>query len=134
MRHLKDLHVLVLGLGASGLAMARWCARHGAVLTVADTREAPPQLAALRAELPGVVFVGGPLSAALVEGTPVRAVYRSPGLSPASVAPVVDAARAMGLPVGGELDLFARALSDLRIVEEAPAIEAAVAPEPAASP
>ena len=132
MRHLKDLHVLVLGLGASGLAMARWCARHGAVLTVADTREAPPQLAALRAELPGVVFVGGPLSAALVEGTPVRAVYRSPGLSPASVAPVVDAARAMGLPVGGELDLFARALSDLRIVEEAPAIEAAVAPEPPA--
>ncbi|MDM0031404.1 UDP-N-acetylmuramoyl-L-alanine--D-glutamate ligase [Variovorax sp. J22P271] len=131
MRHLKDLHVLVLGLGASGLAMARWCARHGAVLTVADTREAPPQLAALRAELPGVVFVGGPLSAALVEGTPVRAVYRSPGLSPASVAPVVDAARAMGLPVGGELDLFARALADLRIVEEVPAIEAVVAPEPA---
>ena len=66
MRHLKDLHVLVLGLGASGLAMARWCARHGAVLTVADTREAPPQLATLRAELPGAVFVGGPLSAALV--------------------------------------------------------------------
>jgi UDP-N-acetylmuramoylalanine--D-glutamate ligase len=132
MRHLKDLHVLVLGLGASGLAMARWCARHGAVLTVADTREAPPQLAALRAELPGVAFVGGPLSAALVEGTPVRAVYRSPGLAPASVAPVVDAARAMGLPVGGELDLFARALSDLRIVEEAPAVEAEVAPEPAA--
>ena len=132
MRHLKDLHVLVLGLGASGLAMARWCARHGAVLTVADTREAPPQLAALRAELPGVAFVGGPLSAALVEGTPVRAVYRSPGLAPASVAPVVDAARAMGLPVGGELDLFARALSDLRIVEAAPAVEAEVAPEPAA--
>ncbi|MDM0068891.1 UDP-N-acetylmuramoyl-L-alanine--D-glutamate ligase [Variovorax sp. J31P207] len=132
MRHLKDLHVLVLGLGASGLAMARWCARHGAVLTVADTREAPPQLAALRAELPGAVFVGGPLTAALVEGTPVRAVYRSPGLSPASVAPVVDAARAMGLPVGGELDLFARALADLRIVEEAQAVEAVVAPEPAA--
>jgi len=132
MRHLKDLHVLVLGLGASGLAMARWCARHGAVLTVADTREAPPQLAALRAELPGAVFVGGPLTAALVEGTPVRAVYRSPGLSPASVAPVIDAARAMGLPVGGELDLFARALADLRIVEEAQAVEAVVAPEPAA--
>ncbi|HET7835087.1 MAG TPA: UDP-N-acetylmuramoyl-L-alanine--D-glutamate ligase [Variovorax sp.] len=132
MRHLKDLHVLVLGLGASGLAMARWCARHGAVLTVADTREAPPQLAALRAELPGAVFVGGPLTAALVEGTPVRAVYRSPGLLPASVAPVIDAARAMGLPVGGELDLFARALADLRIAEEAQAVEAVVAPEPAA--
>ena len=119
MRHLQDQHVLILGLGASGLAMARWCARHGAKLTVADTREAPPQLEALRAELPDAVFVGGPFSAALVEGTAVRAVYRSPGLSPASVAGVVDAAKAVGLPVGGELDLFARALADLRVVERA---------------
>lgn len=119
MRHLQDQHVLILGLGASGLAMARWCARHGAKLTVADTREAPPQLEALRAELPDAVFVGGPFSAALVEGTAVRAVYRSPGLSPASVAGLVDAAKAVGLPVGGELDLFARALADLRVVERA---------------
>ena len=35
MKHLQDLHVLVLGLGASGLAMARWCARHGALGTIA---------------------------------------------------------------------------------------------------
>ncbi|MFL9667006.1 UDP-N-acetylmuramoyl-L-alanine--D-glutamate ligase [Variovorax sp. AB1(2024)] len=117
MRHLKDLHVLILGLGASGLAMARWCARHGAVVTVADTREAPASLATLKAEWPEVAFVGGPFTAALVEGTPIRAVYRSPGLSPATIAPVADAARAMGLPVGGELDLFARALLDLRTVE-----------------
>ena len=130
MRHLQDQHVLILGLGASGLAMARWCARHGAKVTVADTREAPPQLEALRAELPDAVFVGGPFSAALVEGTPVRAVYRSPGLSPASVAVVVDAAKAVGLPVGGELDLFARALADLRVVERAE--EAAPPSEPEA--
>jgi UDP-N-acetylmuramoylalanine--D-glutamate ligase len=117
MRHLQDQHVLILGLGASGLAMARWCARHGAKLTVADTREAPPQLQALRTELPDAVFVGGPFSAALVEGTAVRAVYRSPGLSPASVAAVVDAAKGVGLPVGGELDLFAHALADLRVAE-----------------
>ena len=32
------------GLGASGLAMARWCALAGAHVTVADTRDAPPQL------------------------------------------------------------------------------------------
>ena len=130
MRHLKDLPVLILGLGASGLAMARWCARHGAVVTVADTREAPALLATLREELPGVTFVGGPFSAALVEGTPIRAVYRSPGLSPATIAPVADAARAVGLPVGGELDLFARALLDLRTVE-VPVVEAEAEPEAA---
>ena len=110
---LQGLHVLVLGLGTSGLAMARWCARCGAQVTVADTREAPPQLAQLRSELPDVRFVAGALTAALVDGQPVRVVYRSPGLSPETVAPVVDAARAIGLPVSGELDLFSLALQSL---------------------
>ena len=113
MKHLQDLHVLILGLGASGLAMARWCVAHGAHVTVADTREAPPQLVVLQAELPAVRFVAGPFDAALVDGQPVRAVYRSPGLSPAQLAPVLGAARAIGLVVGGELDLFAQALKDL---------------------
>ena len=114
MQQLRDLHVLILGLGASGLAMARWCAHHGAVVTVADTREAPPQLATLQAEWPQVTFVGGPFSAALVEGTPVRAVFRSPGLAPEVVAPVIDAARAAGLWQGGELSLFAAGLQALK--------------------
>ncbi len=110
---LQGQHVLILGLGASGLAMARWCARAGADVTVADTREAPPQLAALQAEWPSVRFVAGPFSADLVQGTSVRAVFRSPGLAPSVVAPVVEAAQAMGLWQGGELTLFAAALSDL---------------------
>jgi UDP-N-acetylmuramoylalanine--D-glutamate ligase len=138
MRHLQDQTVLILGLGASGLAMARWCVRHGASVTVADTREAPAQLATLREELPGVAFVSGAFTPALVQGTAVRAVYRSPGLAPDVIAPVVDAAREIGLPVGGELDLFSRALADLRdvpvaqLVEEAPETEAPLAsPEPA---
>ena len=117
MKHLHDLPVLVLGLGASGLAMARWCARHGARVTVADTRSQPPQLQALQREVPGAVFVGGAFDAALVQGSEIRAVYCSPGLSPETMAPVLDAARAVGLVVGGELDLFARALQDLGAVE-----------------
>lgn len=111
---LQGQHILILGLGASGLAMARWCAHQGAEVTVADTREQPPQLAALQAEWPGVRFVAGPFTAALVEGTAVRAVFRSPGLAPEVVAPVVDAARAMGLWQGGELSLFAQALQTLK--------------------
>ncbi len=113
MQQLSGLHVLILGLGASGVAMVRWCARHGAVVTVADTREAPPQLPALQAEWPQVRFVGGPFSAALIDGTPIRAVFRSPGLSPAVVAPVVEAAHAAGLWQGGELSLFVAGLQDL---------------------
>ena len=113
MNLLQDRHVLVLGLGLSGLAMARWCAAQGAQLTVADTREAPPQLATLRAELPEARFVAGALDATLLDDASLRAVYRSPGLAPAAIAGVVDAARARGLPVRGELDLFSQALADL---------------------
>ena len=43
---------LVLGLGESGLAMARWLARQGEALRVADSREAPPGIDTLRAEVP----------------------------------------------------------------------------------
>lgn len=111
---LQGQHVLILGLGASGLAMARWCAHAGANVTVADTREAPPQLAALQTEWPAVRFISGPFAASLVEGSSVRAVFRSPGLAPDVVAPVVDAAQAMGLWQGGELSLFAAGLQDLK--------------------
>ncbi|HZY17682.1 MAG TPA: UDP-N-acetylmuramoyl-L-alanine--D-glutamate ligase [Ramlibacter sp.] len=104
--------VLVLGLGESGLAMARWCARQGAQVTVADTREQPPRLADLQAELPQARFVGGALTEALLDGQ--EAVYRSPGLSPAQADPVLRPARARGLAVGGELALFQRGLLQLR--------------------
>ena len=54
MNYLQGQHILILGLGASGLAMARWCAWVGAEVTVADTREAPANLAILQSELPQV--------------------------------------------------------------------------------
>ena len=113
MQTLHDQAVLILGLGASGLAMARWCTRCGAQVTVADTRSAPPQLATLRAELPKVRFIAGPLEPALLADQSYRALYRSPGLAPATVAALVDAARAQGLEIGGELSLFAQALRAL---------------------
>jgi UDP-N-acetylmuramoylalanine--D-glutamate ligase len=112
---LADQHVLILGLGLSGLAMARWCSRFGAAsVTVADTREAPPQLALLQQELPAVQFVAGPFDAALVNGRPLNAIYRSPGLSPAEIAPVLIAAQEASVTVGGELSLFAQGLAQLQ--------------------
>jgi UDP-N-acetylmuramoylalanine--D-glutamate ligase len=111
---LQGQHVLILGLGASGLAMVRWCVRQGARVTVTDTRETPPQLAQLQAELPQVDFRVGTFEPGLVEGSDIRAIFKSPGLSPAAVAPVWQAAQSIGLWVGGELDLFARAMQELQ--------------------
>jgi UDP-N-acetylmuramoylalanine--D-glutamate ligase len=121
---LRGQKVLILGLGASGLAMARWCARAGAEqITVADTRDAPPQLAALQQDVPQARFVAGAFSTALVEGQKLAAIYRSPGLSPADIAPVLEAARALSIRAGGELSLYSEALQGLRAVRGyAPAV------------
>ena len=60
MNHLHDIDVLVLGLGESGLAMARWCAQHGARVRVGDARESAPQDEALAASLPQAQRLRGP--------------------------------------------------------------------------
>ena len=112
---LRDLCVLILGLGDSGLAMARWCARHGAgEIRVWDSREQPPQAQRLAQDVPTAVFFSGPLSAESLGAA--RLVLKSPGLAPGDerLAALLDHARSIGVPVQGELDLFARALADLR--------------------
>ena len=106
-------HVLVLGLGESGLAMALWLERCGARLRVADTRPAPARLPALQAGAPGVVFIAGEFDATLLDGIDLVAV--SPGLSPLHELAVISvAADAAGIPIVGEIELFAQALAALR--------------------
>ena len=114
MQHLANLNVLVLGLGESGLAMARWCGRFGAQVTVWDSRAQPPQAAALREALPQARLRSGALAADALAG--VQMVLKSPGLAPgdARIAPLLQAAQQAGLAVCGELDLFTRALADLK--------------------
>jgi UDP-N-acetylmuramoylalanine--D-glutamate ligase len=114
MKHLNDLSVLVLGLGDSGLAMATWCASHGASVRVWDSREVPPQAAALALAAPAAKLFGGLLGADDLQGA--QLVLKSPGLAPHDerIAALLGAARAQGVAVQGELALFSRALDDLR--------------------
>ncbi|MCX8116130.1 MAG: Mur ligase family protein, partial [Burkholderiaceae bacterium] len=108
------MKALILGLGESGLAIARWLAREGVPLRVADTRGQPPMFAALRAELPHAQFVAGAFDESLLEGADLVAI--SPGLSPthSDARTVVDAAKKRGIEVVGEIELFARALAKLK--------------------
>jgi UDP-N-acetylmuramoylalanine--D-glutamate ligase len=104
--------VLVLGLGESGLAMARWLASRGAVLRVADTREQPQRLSDLRDTLPDAEFIGGTFAADLLDGVDFVAV--SPGLAPArELAAIIPAAQERNIPIWGEIELFAQALAAL---------------------
>ncbi len=111
---LKDQHVLVLGLGISGLAMVRWCVRQGAVVTVADNRSSPPGLQELRSSLPSVRFIAGQFDGALLPGEKFSAVFKSPGLVPALVAPILIANCGDSTRANGELDLFSAGLAELQ--------------------
>jgi UDP-N-acetylmuramoylalanine--D-glutamate ligase len=118
MNYLRGVQVLVLGLGDSGLAMARWCARCGAGgVRVWDSRAAPPQAQALLASIPQAILLSGEIdadraSALLAE---VQLVLKSPGLAPTDprIEPLLAAAAARAIAVQVELDLFRQALADL---------------------
>ncbi len=120
MDFLNDTPVLVLGLGESGLAMARWCAGRGARLVVWDSRAPAPNADALARDVPGATLLGGDLHtgpSGHLAG--IRLVLKSPGLSPTDprVAPLLAEARTAGIAVMGELDLFVRALADLKLAQ-----------------
>ncbi len=100
--------VLVLGMGDSGLSACRWLDAHGATVTVADSREAPPQLATFRAQLPHVAVHLGPFDDMLFGG--VDLVVASPGVPIAE--PAIQRAIAKGVEVIGDVELFARHVRD----------------------
>src|SRR5690606_34895636 len=110
--------VLILGLGETGVAAARWSARQGASLRVADTRAEPGGLQALRDALPDAqvdyrLGCGDAFDPALLDG--VSQLVLSPGLAPgpAPARELLGLAAARGIEVVGEIELFARALADL---------------------
>jgi UDP-N-acetylmuramoylalanine--D-glutamate ligase len=106
---LNGTPVLVLGLGESGLAMARWLAHQGARVRVADSRASPPNASALARCVPDAELTAGSFADSLLDG--VRLLALSPGLS--SEEPVVRAAVSRGIPVTGEIELFAQAIETL---------------------
>jgi UDP-N-acetylmuramoylalanine--D-glutamate ligase len=90
--------VLVLGLGDTGLSLARWVEREGGKARVADSRANPPRKTDFAGELRT-----GPFTAALLDDVDVVCI--SPGLSLED--PVIRQAVAQNIPVLGDIELFA---------------------------
>jgi len=103
---LKGSRVLVVGLGESGLSMAKWLSRHGARVRVADSRPNPPGQEALRQAVPNVELHLGGWRDEDFDDADLIAI--SPGVPRET--PQVAKAVAAGKEVVGDVELFARTL------------------------
>jgi UDP-N-acetylmuramoylalanine--D-glutamate ligase len=92
---LKGKLVLVLGLGDTGLSVARWVGHHGGTTRIADTRAEPPRKKDYAGELHT-----GPFRPSLLKG--VDLIVVSPGLPRSE--PILQQSH---IPVVGDIELFA---------------------------
>ena len=105
---LRGRRVLIVGLGATGLSCARFLHGHGVDIAVTDSRAHPPGLDELQQAVPDMaVFVGG-FDASAFERAEV--LLLSPGVSLRE--PLVAEARARGVEILGDVELFARLVSE----------------------
>jgi len=108
---------LILGLGESGFAMAKWCLRHGATVSLADTRDGQKLNECQNAWLSELEFAGlksahfGPLGEELLKD--IEVVGISPGLSPLQEPAQSFLAKAQELQIDiwSEIEFFARAIA-----------------------
>ncbi len=104
--NLQGKTVLVLGMGETGFSVAKWLSRMGASVRSADSRVAPPYLEALKQALPDARLFTGTLAPEVFSGIDVIAI--SPGVP--LTEPMVQRAMKDGVPVLGDMELFALAI------------------------
>ena len=98
-------YAVIVGLGRTGLSCARYLRARGWRVAVTDTRQKPPELAALTALDPTIPLSVGGLDIRLLDGA--DCVVASPGVSLEE--PFFVEARRRGIEIVGDVELFARA-------------------------
>lgn len=101
---LNNKRVLVLGLGETGLSALRWLDTQGAILSAADSRDNPPNVDDLASRMPHVAVHTGAFKQTILLQAEVIVI--SPGI--ALNEPAVQAAMQAGIPVVGDVELFAQ--------------------------
>ncbi|POH83960.1 UDP-N-acetylmuramoyl-L-alanine--D-glutamate ligase [Stutzerimonas stutzeri] len=100
----SDQFRIVVGLGKSGMSLVRHLARRGLPFAVADTRVNPPELATLKAEYSDVQVRCGELDVEFL--CTASELLVSPGLAVST--PALQEAKARGVKLSGDIELFAR--------------------------
>ena len=95
----------IIGTGITGLSVARFLAAQGWAFVLMDTRSNPPNLEHVRQEFPGVTVVCGELDANTLLAC--DEIIISPGVAVAT--PAIEQAKAAGISVVGDIELFVRA-------------------------
>lgn len=95
---------LIVGLGKTGLSCARYFTARGLPAAIIDSRTQPPGLDALRSEMPDMALFLGQFDPQVFEAAEQLVV--SPGVAVSE--PLIQAAVARGVPVIGDIELFAR--------------------------
>jgi len=110
---------LILGLGESGYAMAKWCLRNGAKVNLVDTRDRENLNERQKAWLSDLEFAGlkdiyfGTLDGINLKGIDVIGI--SPGLSPVQepTTSFLASAQELSIDIWGEMEFFARGIAAL---------------------
>ncbi|MFB3078117.1 MAG: Mur ligase family protein, partial [Lysobacterales bacterium] len=93
---------IIVGLGSTGLSIARYFQRQGVAFVVVDSRGNPPGLGELRADCPDTEVILGEIPAQRLRAAGRLVV--SPGIP--LTEPAVVEAIAAGVPICGDIDLF----------------------------
>ncbi len=100
---LHNKRVLILGLGETGMSALRWLQTQGAILSVADSRENPPNLDDLARSMPHVAIHTGAFKQSVLLQAEVIVISPGVPLNEPSVQAAID----RGIPVVGDVELFA---------------------------
>lgn len=96
---------VIVGLGLTGLSCARYLQSVGQNFAMVDSRAEPPQLAAFKQAFPNVEVECGKLDADILQRA--TSIILSPGIALSE--PVIQKYLAKGIPVIGDIELFAKA-------------------------
>ncbi len=102
----QEKKAVVLGMGETGLSMAKWLSRRGANVRAVDSRATPPCLEALKRILPLDRLFTGTCPAEAFAGIDLVAISPGVPLTQASLQQAVQD----GIPVIGDIELFASAI------------------------